>query len=324
MIIKHDDDKIRYTGRWNVGTENAESTANGSYLEFCFKGDTAVIAFDTNYLREPVPHIFVSVDDGARVSTPVDNYVRISCSFGEHRVKVILKGSHERQHRWYHKIESKTALLGIEADEFLKMPEDNRKKIEFLGDSITEGISIDVEKSSYYGNESSMVDWDDATAGYAWLTAEELNLRPYIMGYGCMGITHKGAGGIPKAVLAYPFYSDGCPMESIGADYIVLNYGTNDRAATQKEFKEDYINLLKVIRERNKNSNIISLTPFSGFRAEDVEESVNEYNLKFSDDVFLIKTTGWIDAEPIHPNRENHKIVSKKLAKIFREKIVKE
>ena len=34
MIIKHNSDKIRYTGRWNIGENSATSTANRNYFEF--------------------------------------------------------------------------------------------------------------------------------------------------------------------------------------------------------------------------------------------------------------------------------------------------
>jgi len=80
--------------------------------------------------------------------------------------------------------------------------------------------------------------WDDSTAGYAWLTAKTLNLRPITMGYGSLGTTRPGAGDIPKAAESYPYYSDNCPMESANADYIVINHGTNDRGAPAETFKD--------------------------------------------------------------------------------------
>ena len=58
-------------------------------------------------------------------------------------------------------------------------------KIEFIGDSITEGILIDPDQ--HYDDAAPSVDdralQDDSTASYAWLTAQALGMRPVIMGY---------------------------------------------------------------------------------------------------------------------------------------------
>ncbi len=318
MIIKHNDDKIRYTGRWNVGENATTSTANGSYFEFLYSGECVVIGFDTSYTRIPFPHIYISVDGGANIEVSLDRFVRISAEKGEHRVCVIMKGSVESQHRWFSPVEAKVSLLEIEADEFLDLPEDTRPVIEFIGDSITEGISIDVGYSNYR-NGNDMIYWDDATAGYAWRTAKALNFRPVIMGYGCLGTTKGGAGGVPPVAEAYKYYSDGYPIVSQQADFIVINHGTNDRGADKKLFKRKYFEFLCVVRERNLKSKIISLTPFSGCLAKEIKEVVESYNNEKSDNVFFIDSTGWIEPEPIHPLREGHKTISENLSKIIKE-----
>ena len=71
-----------------------------------------------------------------------------------------------------------------------ELPADERKTIEFVGDSITEGVLIDVD---FYDKDSDFISsqdqnnrcyQDDVCATYAWQTAEALNLRPIFMGYG--------------------------------------------------------------------------------------------------------------------------------------------
>ena len=325
MLITSNDPLIRYTGRWNVTDTEAVSTANGSYLEFAFTGETAVAEFDITDCRTPFPHVYFSVDHGARIEVPLDKFIRISADEGEHHVQIILKGSVESQRRWVAPIESKTVLRTIEADAFLPLAPDSRKTIEFLGDSITEGISIDVEpRYTRYGGNSDMVYWDDATAGYAWLTAKELDMRPHIMGYGYLGTTQNGAGDIPNVCESYPYYSDGCPMngKSVNADYIVINHGTNDRRAAPDVFHRQYYRLLEIVRERNPASKIIALTPFCGALASEIAEIVEQFNRNRNDSVFYINTTGWIAPEPLHPTRAGHKTVSRNLAKIIRENLL--
>lgn len=318
MKIQHNNHKIRYTGRWNIQADNATSTANGNYFEFSYLGECAVLEFDISRGTEPLPHLYIQVDGGAKIEVSCDKFIRISAENGQHSIRVILKGSVETQSRWFAPIQSGVSLVGIEAEEFLSLPEDNRKTIEYIGDSITEGISIDTDYT-HFGDNRDMVYWDDSTAGYAWLTAEALDLRPIIMGYGAVGTTRTGAGEVPRVGEAYPFYSDGFPMESANADLIVINHGTNDRSAEKDLFKKRYFELLQLVRSRNPKSKIIALVPFSGCFAAEIDAVVKEYNVQSGDDVFYIDSTGWVPPEPIHPTRKSHKIISKNLAEILKE-----
>ncbi|MBO5454109.1 MAG: hypothetical protein J6A69_09130 [Clostridia bacterium] len=319
MIITADNKLIRYTGRWDINETMASSSANGNYFEFKFIGETAVIGFNIKNCKTPFPHLFISVDNGARVEAVVDRYIRVSADYGEHCVKVILKSSVERQSRWSGAVEAMVTLSEIESENFVAPDEDTRKVIEFIGDSITEGISIDTHYVNYETSDD-MVYWDDSTAGYAYLTAKLLDMRPVIMGYGCLGTLSCGAGGIPPVEESYPFYSDNRPMDSTKADYIVINHGTNDRKKDKEDFKNAYYSFLKSVRKRNPDSIIISVTPYSGCLAEEIKESVNKYNEDFSDSVFYINSTGWVPKEPLHPVRESHKIIATKLSEIIKER----
>lgn len=321
MLITADSEKIRYTGRWNIGSGFAESTANGSYFEFMFEGEGAVIRFDTSSAVSPAPHIYICVDNGAYIEASLDEYIRIRSEEGLHSVCVVMKSSVESQRRWTLPIEAKVSLLQIEADSFVSMPEDKRPVIEFIGDSITEGISIYPGCLNYGGNRD-MVYWDDSLAGYAWQTAKLLNLRPVIMGYGCLGVTKGGAGGVPPVGEAYLFYSEGCPVRRQKADFIVINHGTNDRSADRELFKQKYYDFLGIVRKENPAAKIISLTPFSGCLAAEICETVEAFNRKQDDQVFYIDSTGWIESEPIHPLSSGHKTVSQNLAARIREALL--
>ena len=199
MVIKSNSDKTRYTGRWNVCAATVTSTANGNYFEFMYRGECALMEFDVSDLMPPYPHLYISVDGGARVEVTVDKFIRISADYGKHKVCVIMEGSVEIFERWYAPIKSKVSFVSVEVDELLDLPEDTRPIMEFIGDSITEGISIDVGYINY-GDARDMVHWDDSTAGYAWLTAKALGFRPVTMGYGSLGTTKAGAGNIIPVV----------------------------------------------------------------------------------------------------------------------------
>jgi hypothetical protein len=324
MIIRANDEKVRYTGRWNVKGEVATSTAPGNYFEFGFVGDTAVMAFITIDSAEPLAHIYVSVDGGAMVSMPINSYHRITAEEnGRHHVKVLIKSTMEKGcDRWYN-INSKVSFAGVTADDFYTLEEDNRPKIEFIGDSITEGIAIDVLDGTYFAENAFPLHAADSTADYSYLTAKMLDFRPYNMGYGRLGVLREGNGNVPPVSSSYGFYSHGEPMESINADYIVINHGANDASFDDAEFVKAYTDFLDLVRSRNKKSVIIALTPFGGYKGEQIGEAVRLHNEKSGDNVYYLDARDWIPREPLHPLRSGHCEIARRLSAWIRETFLK-
>ena len=68
----------------------------------------------------------------------------------------------------------------------------------------------------------------------------------------------------------------------------------------------------------NPTSKIISLSAFCGAFHEELGEFIKEYNKKNNVDIFYIDSNGWVPVEPLHPNREGHKIIADKLVEIFK------
>ncbi len=317
MFIKYDDPSIRYTGRFGQfrtwHNDSIAATACGSYFELAFGGRECVLNFCTEFSTESYGHIWISVDGGARVEATISRFIRLRAERdGDHTVKVIYKSSVEQQHRWHTPLVGKLAFLGYEADRAGILAPDDRKTIEFVGDSITEGVLIDADRRQHTDDQFDRPWQDDAAGTYAFLTAEALGLRPYIMGYGAVGATKSGCGGVPKAALAYPYNFEGSPVTYPSCDIIVVNHGANDRG--NPSYADEYTNLLKLIRERNPKSTLVSLSPFCGCFDELLPDVIESYNKKYNDNVVYISTHGWIPAEPLHPLYDGHRIVAEHLA----------
>ncbi|MBE6752131.1 MAG: hypothetical protein E7556_06340 [Ruminococcaceae bacterium] len=325
MKISYNHESIRLTGRWDTeNKEYATATATGSYIEFCFKGNLATVIFNCDNNNYPYPHLWVQIDGGDYTEAVVDNYIKIRTKEDkEHTVKIIFKGTVEEFRRWYSPLESKISFCGVITDTPVKIKEDTRKTIEFVGDSITEGVLTDED---YYGENGenkfsigqfNRVYQDDVTATYAWLTAEKLNLRPVFMGYGAVGVTRSGMGAVPKADEAYPYNFDKSPITHKNCDYILINHGANDRFETVENYITNYKKLLDVIIKMNPKSKIISLSAFCGAFHEELGEFIKEYNQKNSTDIFYIDANGWVPPEPLHPDREGHRMIADKLIEIL-------
>lgn len=326
MLIPNSSPSIRFTGRWAFDPNGtAITTAPGSTIELAFKGTYALLSFDMEFMQYPFPHLWISIDDGCKMEVPVDAYLRLEAKTDDnHYVKIIFKSSVEMQHRWYQPLVAKVAFKGFEADSGGFLPQDSRKTIEFIGDSITEGVWVDYERQPLPGNDTYNRPFqDDATATYAYQTAKLLNIKPYIMGYGAVGITKGGCGSVPKVSEAYPYYFNGVSAEPVNADITIINHGANDRANLDAYISQ-YYTFLKLVRKRNPDTKLVVLSPFCGFACNELNEMVNRYNNEEHDSVTYINTNGWIPVEPLHPTREGHLIVARHLSNELKKLFEKE
>lgn len=320
MFIKFDDSSVRYTGRFGVIKEWNHSyiaaTACGAMFELAYKGSECVLCFSTELSCDPMGHIYISVDGGADTEATIEPFLHIEAADGEHIVRVIFKSAVEAQPRWHLPLCGKLAFNGYEADAAGVLPPDERKTIEFVGDSITEGVLIDASRhvNTIAQNGSFQ---DDVTGTYAWLTAKALNLRPFMMGYGAVGITKGGSGAVPKVSLSYPYNFEGSPVTYSPCDYIVINHGANDGSSKVEDYTAGYADLLDIIRARCPDSKIIILSPFfGGFEKvlPDFTEKYNrEHNLAGKSEIAYISTLDWVPREPLHPLRPGHRIIANHL-----------
>ena len=320
MFFSYNAPSVRYTGRYAKYGDAMVATATGSTAEIAFVGNMITLHFDLDGNEHPLPHLWLSLDGGAKFEVPLDRYLRVECEHGAHTLTVIHKGAKETQARFFHPLCGKISFLGYEAEGEGALAPDNRKTIEFVGDSITEGVLIDefYRVAGWEDDQDNRPYQDDVTATYAYLTAKALGLRDLHMGYGAVGVTRAGCGAVPKAAEAYPYCFEGAPVTYDHPDYILINHGANDRAAGVEAYTTEYYELLKIIRKTHPSAKIFSLSAFVGFAPEELGETVARFNREFHDDVVFISSKGWIPADPLHPYRDGHRIVADHLIEALR------
>ncbi len=316
MFYNYNDASVRYTGRFAEYDNAMTATATGSTIEIAFNGDHVLLHFDVSGNEIPLPHVWLCLDDKNKIEAPLDRYLRIETSEGDHLLKVILKGAKEIQPRFFHPLVGKISFKGYDADASAKLPSDDRKTIEFVGDSITEGVLVDeFLRVPGLEEQDNRPYQDDVTGTYAYLTAQRLNLKDLHMGYGAVGVSKSDCGAVPKAADAYPFCFEGCPVTYDHPDYILINHGANDKKSTVEIYLAEYENLLDVIRSIHPFSKIICLSAFSEVYPNELGQMIEKYNKKHDDHISFIDSTGWIPLKPLHPGRDGHKIVAEHLVK---------
>ena len=321
MKLTAQNELIRYSGRWGAVGASMAATACGSYFEIGFTGNLLTLTFDTAMCEAPFPHLYISVDGGARIETPLAPWLRVSAAGeGKHSVTVLMKSAMEMQHRWYAPLVGKVALVEAEADGFYELAPDTRKTVEFVGDSITEGVLIDADCKANIVDQRNRPYQDDVTATYAYLTAEALGLRPIFMGYGAVGITRSGCGSVPDVATAYPWCFHGVRAAVGHPEYTVINHGANDRGASVEAYVSGYRRLLDLVFETHPDTRVFAVVAFRtrDEQADALGEMIAAYRAETGRDVHYVDSRPFSPDGPLHPYRDGHEIIAKGLSEALR------
>jgi hypothetical protein len=147
---------IHYYGRWNRLTDRAITVNTGSHVVAQFSGTDISAKFDTSLNQTPNPTLAWRIDQGTwqEGELAAAPSLGTGLSAGTHEVTLMVRGLNESQSRWSPPLVASITLLGFDIVGGAAQPSlrTMRPKIEFLGDSITEGIAV---WSSYRGQTTA-------------------------------------------------------------------------------------------------------------------------------------------------------------------------
>lgn len=150
-------------------------------------------------------------------------------------------------------------------------------KIEFIGDSITCGYGVDDENENHNFSTAT----EDASKAYAYKTAVLMNADYSLVSYSGHGIIsgYSGDGNKVTGQLVPTYYTKIGKSYGVGGgikiseiewdfskfvpDIVVINLGTNDASYTKNDkekmadYRDNYVEFLKVVREKNPNAYIV-------------------------------------------------------------------
>ena len=312
---------IYFIGRWGFEKDFAQTVSPGASIEINFEGDYLLLHFNIDFNQQPFPHLWICIDNGVMTEVTVDRFIRINTEnlqSSRHTAQIIFKGAVECQARWYSQLTAKISFMGAEADVFFEVNTKNRNQIEFIGDSITEGILIDAERRNSPIEANNRVYQDDVCASYGWLTDRMLNMGFVNCAFGATGTTRAGSGSVPPADEAYMYNYNGSQITHRQSKYVVINHGTNDAEASAEEYERKYRMLLKSVREYNPKAKIIAMSPFNGTYEHELERVIEKYNTDMNEKIIFVNSSHWIASEPLHPMREGHRAAANELTKVIK------
>ena len=311
---------IQYMGHWDRQPLVSTTNNSGASILFGFTGQHLSGQFVASALTAPHQcEIYVSIDGSTPVriirdgTTQVD-FTPIALTPGSHTVELVVKDVDEHNNRWNPPLLSSIGFQGFLIDDGASaLPgvskwlgwSSGAPKMEFYGDSITQGVRALAMTAEPSGN--------DGTRDYAYLIGKAFDANFNQVGFGSQGITRGGGGSVPMAGLSFGFNFGGSPADpTFIPDVVVINQGTNDSAATSATFVPLYTTFLQTVRAKYPSAWILAMRPFRGDHAADISNVVTALA---DSRIVYIDTTGWLlgnnvdyteTGAGLHPNEAGH------------------
>jgi lysophospholipase L1-like esterase len=267
---------FNYYGRWQRGTV-AVTLNSGAMIEFAYRGGSCALEFDVSGFTH-YPAVFVQADNGPPVVTPlsaVTATVPIAPRFGAepkgappfaqpssayHVVRVWV-ATHSLYRtaaagRQWSTLDGACRFRGVSlpGGELIPLPYCG-DQIEFLGDSITQGLRL------LYTGADDDIGQQLPYANWPQYVADLLNLKPVVTGFGGQGLSTPGTCGAPPVGAAFPFvYRDVPWVPQVAPKVVVIYQGTNDHLPADA-FRTAYAALLREVRERYRSAALVAVCP---------------------------------------------------------------
>jgi lysophospholipase L1-like esterase len=299
---------IHYYGRWNRLNDRAITVNTGSHVVAEFSGTAVTARFDVSLNQTPNPTLAWQIDQGTWQEGELAATVPLGTGLtsGTHEVFLMVRGLNENQARWTPPLVSSITFQGfdITGGALVSSPRPVRPKIEFLGDSITEGINL----WTTHNGQTTPCWRSDGRLAYASQTSQLLGAEWRQVGFGRQGLTVVGNGGVPIANDSFNFIYSGVPRDSWLPDMVVINEGTNDSGANATAFRTAYTAYVTTIRRAYPAAKIVIMRPFNGTQAAPIQAEVDARHAAGDARVFYVDTTGWLAAadftDGVHPNSQ--------------------
>ncbi len=329
------DAHIQYWGRWDMRDEavGAITVNTGSTILTNFKGAGATLHFSIRHYLQQLPTLWLQVDNQEwRVVNPAEDLEvsREPLSEGEHSLRIVVKGFREWESRWDPPLANSIVFRGVSlapGGALLEPPLRPRLLIEYLGDSITEGVLVLTDGAGGRLQREKWPQFSDGRRTWAYQSALLAGAEPRIVGFGRLGLTINANGGVPPGIYSFPFIYNSVPIDrSRQPDAVVVNLGTNDRRASDEVFAPVYKAYIETIRKEYAKAKIFCMRTFVGAHEESVQNVAGLLRNAGDKSVYYVDTAGWIDrsahtTDGIHLNLEGNRIAGERLASILKKEI---
>ncbi|MDB4983763.1 MAG: lipolytic protein family, partial [Myxococcales bacterium] len=308
---------VQFYGRWDFTGGQAITVYSGAHVTARFNGTGISARLDLSHSQSPVTTVTWQLDGGAWLEGDVKATMVLATGLtpGLHDVVFMARGMEELFNRWNPPVVAALSFSGFDVAGGALVPTARpaRLKIEFVGDSLTEGVRVVADGTDPQHTNGRLA--------YPCLTANAMGAEWRQVGFGHQGILQAGHGNVPKAADSFDWVYATVPRDAWVADMVVLNQGTNDRDASSTAFRPELARYLGILRKGYPRAKIFVLRPFGGYREADIAAEVAARVTAGDAQMFYVDTTGWLTAadftEGLHPNIVGHQKATAALVPIL-------
>ncbi len=220
-----------------------------------------------------------------------------------HIIRLVVSGIRETDPLWMEGAGLHFGGLVVDSGGIVEPAPAPNRYVLFLGDSITAGINA--------LGRGSVPAVNAAETAYPRVASDRLRLDCYPLGFGAIGITRGGNGGVPPASGVLDHSMHACPVgETPPPVAVVVNLGTNDRSADARSFADGYHAYLRLVRGRYPSVPVLCMRPFVGCFAHEIAAAAEEVGGIYVD------TTDWNvqTSDGVHPGPSGHETAGRRLA----------
>ena len=260
-FVSADNPNIQYTGRIEFADpKRPKFWASGVYLKAKFQGSYCdIVVNDEQLYGNNHNYIEVVIDDGKpfRIQTTgAANLVRVASGLVNGPHNITLCKDTESGNGYLE-------FLGFRCAGLLPMPPAPTRKLEFVGDSITCGMSADVSKVPC--GKGQWYDQHNAYLSYGPITARELDAQWCLTSVSGIGLIHSCCGmtiTMPEAFdklnqRASAFQWDFARYQP---DAVTICLGQNDGIQDRTKFCGAYVKFIEQVRSHYPQAHIVCLT----------------------------------------------------------------
>ncbi len=260
-LYKASNTNIQYFGRIDFSDPlKPRFWSPGVYLKAKFKGtDCELIINDEVQGGNDHNYIEIAIDD----NTPI----RIKLTDKENIIKAA-RGLADAEHIITICKDTESGIgylefVGIKCDKLLSLPSKPKRKIEYIGDSITAGTGMDL--SAIPCDEGQWYDQHNAYMSYGPLTSRTLDAQWQLTAVAGIGLTHSCCNMdiVMPEVLDKIFLRNNKTQWDFSRyqpDVVTICLGQNDQAVDSTIFCSAYVKFINTVRTYYPKADIICLT----------------------------------------------------------------
>lgn len=327
-FIAADDKNIQYTGRIDFSDpKKPKFWTAGVYIQAKFKGTSCEIIVDDEERGGSHNYLMISIDKGTpfKVKTSAKSNtltVAENLTPGEHTI-TICKNTEA--------LVGYLEFVGFRCEGLVPMPPKPKRRMEFIGDSITSGNENDLAEIPC--GKGEWYDQQNAYFSYGPIVAREVNAQWHLTSDSGIGLIHSCCQ--KKFVMPQVFDNVSLSLDSISWDFnryqpdiATICLGQNDGIQDSVKFTTGYVEFIRKIRGYYPKAQIVCLTsPMANDKLRSVMRNyltavvstVNKQGDKKVDKFFFSR--GFNNGCGGHPDLKDHEIIASELTAFVKKKM---